>query len=79
MGNVRLGEGVGLSFPLNTKKVVLLKKGQLYPVPLPPIVVENHDGCETIATRTTIGMEPLDGLLDEFPDAIKNVVQKCLE
>ena len=71
--------GESVCFPLNTKKVVLLKKGQVYPVPLPPTTVEQHGDIETVATRTAIGMEPLEGLLDEFPDEIKETIIKLLD
>jgi hypothetical protein len=76
---VELGENVGLQFPLGTKKVVLLKKGQIYPKALAPVTTEQHGDIETTATRTVIGMEPLEGLLDEFPDSIRETIIKVLD
>jgi hypothetical protein len=76
---VDLGENVGISFPLNTKKVVLLKKGQIYPEAPKPVTVERHGDLETVGTRTPMHYEPLDGLLDEFPYAIKETLEKLLD
>ena len=76
---VDLGSGEKIHFPLNTKKVTILKKGQIYPTPLPAVNVENHGDIETTARRTAIGMEPLEYILDEFPDAIKETIVKVLD
>lgn len=76
---VDVGSGESVTFPLGTKKVTLLKKGQVYPTPLKPVIVENHGDIETTATRTVIGMEPLEGLLDEFPDEIRETIVKLLD
>jgi hypothetical protein len=76
---VDLGSDQKVEIPLLTKKVVLLKKGQIYPVPLPAVTVENHGELETTATRTALGMEPLEGLLDEFPEEIKQTIIKLLD
>lgn len=83
--SIDLGSGVGLSYPLNTKKVTLLKRGQVYPVALPGSVTEIHEladgkeSMETTATRTAIGMEPLEFLLDEFPDGIRETIVKIID
>ena len=76
---VDVGSGESVQFPLGTKKVVLLKKGQVYPASPEPVTVEKHGDIETIATRTVIGMEPLEGLLDEFPDGIRETIAKLLD
>lgn len=76
---VEVGSGESVTFPLGTKKVVLLKKGQVYPSPPEPVTVEKHGDIETIATRTVIGMEPLENLLDEFPDEIRETIVKLLD
>ena len=71
---VRLGSGETIGIPLNTKKVHIFKKGQVYPKALEPEIVEKHGDIETTARRTVIGLEPLEGLLDEFPDSIKETI-----
>jgi hypothetical protein len=71
---VDLGSDQKIGIQLETKKVVLLKKGQVYPQPLATETTETHDGIETTAHRTAIGMEPLEFLLDEFPDSIKETI-----
>lgn len=71
---VDLGSGEKIGIQLETKKVVLLKKGQVYPQPLAAEITESHEGVETTARRTAIGMEPLEFLLDEFPDSIKETI-----
>lgn len=83
--SIDLGNGVGLSYPLNTKKVTLLKRGQVYPAALPGSITEVHEmadgkeSLETTATRTVIGMEPLEFLLDEFPDGIRETIAKLID
>jgi hypothetical protein len=76
--NVDLGSGQTIGIPLETKKVVLLRRGQIYPKPLEPEIVEVHDGVETTARRTAIGMEPLENLLDEFPDSIRETIASVI-
>lgn len=76
---VDLGGGESVQFPLHTKKVVLLKKGQVYPIAPEPVTVQTHGDIETTATRTVIGMESLEGLLDEFPEQIKETIAKLLD
>jgi hypothetical protein len=77
--SVDVGSGESVQFPLGTKKVVILKKGQVYPAAPNPVTVERHGDIETVATRTVIGMEPLEGLLDEFPDEIRETIVKLLD
>lgn len=75
---VDLGSGQTIAIPLHTKKVVLLKRGQVYPKEPEPVTIENHGDIETTARRTAIGLEPLEGLLDEFPDSIKETIASVI-
>ena len=76
---VELGSGESINIPLHTKKIHLLKKGQVYPKTPEPVTHAVSDGVETTARRTPIGMESLEGLLEEFPDGIKDTISKLLD
>lgn len=76
---VDLGSGVGISFPAQSKKVILLKRGQIYPEALPTSTTVDHGEITTTAVRTAIGMESLEDLLEEFPDSIKQTITELLD
>ena len=76
---VDLGSGQTIEIPLQTKKVTLLKRGQVYPKAPEAKTTVVHEGIETTATRTVIGMEPLENLLDEFPDSIRETIVAVMD
>lgn len=76
---VDLGSGVTIDIPVQTKSVRMTHSRHPLPKPLASQIIEEKEGVTVTVSRTVIGLEPLESLLDEFPDLIKETISKVLD
>lgn len=77
---VNLGSGVKIGVYPNSAKVLLSKiPAKDLPKALPAEFTCTADGVSIKVQRTPMQYELLEGLMDEFPDSIKETISRAIE
>lgn len=77
---VDLGSGVKIGVYPNSAKVLLSKTpAKDLPQALPAEFTCTQDGVSIKVQRTPMQYELLEGLMDEFPDSIKETISRVIE